>query len=74
MIEFMEVRTTIDSQERAQKIAEVLVNQRLAACAQIHGPITSTYWWQGEVEQTEEWVCAAKTQRTRYDQMEQAIK
>lgn len=74
MTDYIEVRTTTDSQEAAQKIAEALVNQRLAACVQVSGPITSTYWWEGEVSQTEEWVCSAKTQKALYDRLEQTIK
>ena len=74
MTDFLEVHTTIDSQEAAQKIAEVLVAKRLAACVQISGPIISTYWWQGKIEQAEEWVCTAKTRRELYDELEQAIR
>ncbi|MBV9690698.1 MAG: divalent-cation tolerance protein CutA [Ktedonobacteraceae bacterium] len=74
MTDFLEVHTTIDSQEAAQKIAEALVAKRLAACVQISGPITSTYWWQGKIEQAEEWVCTAKTRSELYDQLEQAIR
>jgi periplasmic divalent cation tolerance protein len=44
MTDFLEVRTTIDSPEAAQKIADALVSARLAACVQVSGPITSTYW------------------------------
>ena len=73
MTDFIEVHTTIDSQEAAQKIAESLVAKRLAACVQISGPITSIYWWQGKMEQAQEWVCTAKTQKQLYSQLEQAI-
>ena len=73
MTDFIEVHTTIDSKEAAQKIAEMIVAKRLAACAQVSGPITSTYWWQGKIEQAEEWRCIAKTTRERYDDLEQAI-
>ncbi len=73
MTDFIEVHTTIDSQEAAQKIAESLVAKRLAACVQISGPITSVYWWQGKMEQAQEWVCTAKTQKQLYSQLEQAI-
>ncbi len=74
MTEFIEVHTTIDSKEAAQKIAEAIVSKRLAACVQVSGPITSTYWWQGKIEQAEEWVCTAKTQRALYSKLEQAIR
>jgi periplasmic divalent cation tolerance protein len=74
MTEFIEVHTTIDSIEAAQKMAEVIVSKRLAACVQVSGPITSIYWWQGKIEHTEEWVCTAKTQRALYSDLEQAIR
>jgi periplasmic divalent cation tolerance protein len=74
MAEYIEVHTTIDSQEGAQKIANAIVSRRLAACVQISGPITSTYWWQGKMEQAEEWVCTAKTRSELYNELEQAIR
>jgi periplasmic divalent cation tolerance protein len=74
MTEFIEVHTTTDSKEDAQKMAEAIVSKRLAACVQVSGPITSTYWWQGKIEQAEEWVCTAKTQRELYSGLEQAIR
>lgn len=74
MAEYIEVHTTIDSQEGAQKIANALVSRRLAACIQVSGPIISTYWWQGKMEQAEEWVCTAKTRSELYSQLEQAIR
>ncbi len=74
MAEFITVQTTIDSKEGAQKIAETIVGKRLAACAQVSGPITSTYWWQGKMEQAEEWICTAKTRSELYNKLEQAIR
>lgn len=74
MAEYIEVHTTIDSQQGAQKIANALVSRRLAACIQVSGPIISTYWWQGKMEQAEEWVCTAKTRSELYSQLEQAIR
>jgi periplasmic divalent cation tolerance protein len=74
MTEFIEVHTTIDSKDAAQKMAETIVSKRLAACVQVSGPIASTYWWQGKIEQAEEWVCTAKTQRELYSDLEQTIR
>jgi periplasmic divalent cation tolerance protein len=71
---FIEIRTTIDSIEGAQKIADNLVGNRLAACVQISGPITSTYWWQGQIEHAQEWVCTIKTRQDLYSQVEQGIR
>ena len=74
MAEFITVQTTIDSKDGAQKIAEALVRRHLAACVQVSGPITSTYWWEGKLEQSQEWMCAAKTRKELYNELEQAIR
>lgn len=73
MTEFLLVTTTTDSQEKANTIAEALVQQKLAACVQVNGPVTSIYRWQGKVEHAEEWVCAAKSQAAAFDQVAAAI-
>lgn len=67
------VVTTTPSPEDAQRIARTLVEQRLAGCVQVGGPVTSTYWWEGQVEQDREWICLIKTDEGRYPAAEQAI-
>jgi len=47
--------TSLSSREDAEGIARQTVEQGLAACVQLDGPIRSTYRWQGQLEQTEEW-------------------
>jgi periplasmic divalent cation tolerance protein len=74
MQECIQVTTTIDTQEGAQKIAEAVVKRRLAACVHVSGPITSTYWWQGKMEVATEWTCIAKTRKELYSELEQAIR
>ncbi len=74
MTEFIQVTTAINSRDGAQKIAQILVERHLAACVHVSGPITSTYWWKGKIEIDEEWTCAAKTQKTLYEEVESAIR
>jgi periplasmic divalent cation tolerance protein len=45
MAEYLQVVTTAGSESEAQRIAETLVEQRLAACVQVVGPVASTYRW-----------------------------
>ena len=73
MTEFVQVMTTIDSREGAQKLAESTVEKRLAACVQVLGPLTSTYWWQGKMETAEEWLCLMKTRQEMYAEVEAHI-
>jgi periplasmic divalent cation tolerance protein len=72
--EHLQVVTTIDSEDAAERISAALVERRLAACAQVLGPIASHYRWQGQVESAREWMCVAKTTAARYDQLEAAIR
>ena len=74
MTEFILVTTAIDTQEGAQRIAEVVVKNRLAACVHVAGPITSTYWWKDKMEIETEWICSAKTRKDLYSQLEKAIR
>lgn len=55
------ITTTADSKSILEVIAEKLVEQKLAACCQIGGPIDSTYLWQGKVENSQEYVCTIKS-------------
>src|SRR5690606_22419212 len=48
-VKFINVTTTTASEAEARSIARLLVEQRLAACVQISGPIHSVYRWQGEI-------------------------
>lgn len=74
MADFLQVATTIDTAERAQELARRLVEQHLAACVQVVGPITSIYRWQGQVEQSQEWLCLIKTTAANYAALEAAIR
>jgi periplasmic divalent cation tolerance protein len=73
MKSYIQVTTTTETKEEAQKIALYLVEQKLAACVQVSGPITSTYRWKGKVETAEEWLCLIKTQEGLYQELERAI-
>ena len=74
MTKTIQVITTAGTKADAQRIARALVEKRLAGCVQVVGPITSTYWWQGEVETAEEWLCLIKTRADLYEQLEAAVK
>jgi periplasmic divalent cation tolerance protein len=60
-----QITTVIGEQAQANNLASTLVTERLAACAQILGPIQSVFRWEGSVEQAIEWMVIAKTSDTR---------
>lgn len=73
MSDFIQVFTTTARKQEAEQIARTLVEERLAACVQILGPITSTYHWQGAVETSEEWLCLIKSRQELFAKVEAAI-
>jgi periplasmic divalent cation tolerance protein len=56
------VLTTAGSAEEARKLADALVDRRLAACVNIVPQIESVYRGQGKVERAAEWLLIIKTQ------------
>ncbi|MCE5266966.1 MAG: divalent-cation tolerance protein CutA [Planctomycetaceae bacterium] len=74
MADYIQVITTVEHREDAERISRALVEARLAACVQIVGPVTSTYHWRGNIETAQEWQCWIKSRRDRYDAIERAIR
>jgi uncharacterized protein involved in tolerance to divalent cations len=66
-IDLIEVRVAVPDAPTAQALARSLVEARLAACAQVLGPMTSTYWWHGEVETAQEHLLLLKTTAELFD-------
>ena len=73
-MKFIQIQTTIDSQKKAQKIAKVMVEEKLAGCVQIVGPIESIYQWKGKIEKAKEYLLLIKTKETLYKKVEARIK
>lgn len=71
---FIQVTTTTETLEAARALARSAVEARLAACAQISGPIESVYRWQGRIEQSQEWVVVFKARGSSYQMLENHIK
>jgi len=69
-----QVTTTIDSREAAERLGAILVEERLAACAQVTGPIASTYRWEGRVDRATEWYCHLKTTSARLSDLEARLR
>jgi periplasmic divalent cation tolerance protein len=70
----VQVTVTAASKEEAERLAEDVVERRLAACAQVQGPIASTYRWEGRIEHAVEWYCHLKTTRARVAALELRVR
>ena len=73
-IKFIQIQFTIDNRSSAEEIARTLIDEKLAACVQILGPVISFYQWQGRLEQSIEFLCLVKTEKSLYSNLEQRIK
>ena len=60
------VTTTVESLQDADRLAKAIVDQSLAACAQVDGPIVSHYRWSGELHRSEEYRLTIKTTTTAW--------
>lgn len=60
-MEFRLVYMTAASRDEAKKIGRALVEERLAACANVIDGMESVYWWQGRLTEDREAVLIAKT-------------
>ena len=67
------VLTTAGSEDEARKIANHLVENRLAACVNLIPRVESIYRWQGKIETADEWLLLIKTTVKKFPAVRDAI-
>ncbi len=72
--DFIVVFVTCGSEEEAVKIANILVEEKLAACANIVSSIRSIYRWEGKIWDEKEWLLIIKTQESRFEDLSDKVK
>ena len=68
------IRVNCPDRNTADAISDALIAAKLAPCTNLQGPVTSTYTWQGTVEQGEEWVLWIKAQAEAFDAIEALVR
>lgn len=68
------VLTTAGSQEEAERLAHVLVDDGLAACVNLVPGVQSIYRWRGAAESADEVLLLIKTTAARLDAVEAALR
>jgi periplasmic divalent cation tolerance protein len=71
--EILMVITNLPDRASAERIADSLVTQGVAACVNILAGCTSVYHWEGKLNHTDEVPLLIKTTRTAYPQLEAAL-
>jgi periplasmic divalent cation tolerance protein len=74
MTDYLQIFTTVEHKEDAEKIAKILVEKRIAACVQIIGPLTSYFQWQGKLDSAQEYLCVIKSRNDLFPELEAVIK
>jgi periplasmic divalent cation tolerance protein len=74
MSQFVVVLVTCGTEEEALKIARAVVEEGLAACANLISPVRSIYRWEGKICDEREWLLVIKTQQGRFKQLEEKVK
>jgi periplasmic divalent cation tolerance protein len=68
------VLTNLPDRAAAERLADLVIAQQLAACVNILAPCRSVYRWKGEVQHDEEHPMLIKTTAERYPALEQALR
>jgi len=68
------VLITAANAEEATRLAETMVEERLAACVQILPEMLSIYYWKGEVQRDREVLLLVKTARARFVDLENRMR
>lgn len=66
--------TNLPDEASAKRVARAILEARVAACVNRLAPCQSEYWWQGQLEQAQEWPLLIKTTHGQYAALEAVIR
>ena len=73
MTKYYNIKTAIDSKEIANEITKLLLEKRLVSSVQ-QKEISSSYWWNNQIETSQEYLLEMKTKESLYKEVEQEIR
>ena len=71
---YIVVFVTCPDKSVAEKIADGLIKEKLAACVNITGEVNSVYFWKGNIEKDQEYLMIIKTTEELFEKLEKFIK
>jgi len=74
MTSFISVHITTASAAEADKIAHVLVHEKLAACVNIIPAVRSVYMWEGKLADSNEVLLLVKTRAELFEPLRKIVK
>ena len=73
MSPYVVVIMTAANREEAVKIVRSLLEERLIACANIVGPISSIFWWQGKIDEAREFLVFMKSHENHFERLSEKV-
>jgi periplasmic divalent cation tolerance protein len=67
------VLSTCASEEEGEKLARLLVEEKLAACVNVIPGMRSYYWWKGVIESSPECLLVVKSSRELFDSIKTVL-
>lgn len=72
--DYIIVLVTTANKQEAEKIAEHLINDKLIACANISGPVSSLFCWSENVEHAQEYLMLMKSRQDLFERLVEVVK
>jgi len=73
MSSYVIVIVTVANREEAMKIVRSLLQERLIACANIVGPVSSIFWWEGKIDEASEFLVFMKSHENRFERLSEKV-
>jgi periplasmic divalent cation tolerance protein len=70
---YVVVIITTPNKEDAVKIVRSLLKERLIACANIVGPVSSLFWWQGKIDEENEFLVFMKSHKNLFERISERV-
>ncbi len=74
MSSYVVVFMTASDKKEASKIVRRLLNERLIACANIVGPVSSLFWWEGKIDEASEFLVIMKSRKDLFKRLCERVK
>ncbi len=71
---YVMVVMTTANREEAVKIVNQLLQERLIACANVVGPVSSLFWWKEKIEEADEFLVFMKSREELFEELSERVR
>lgn len=74
MSSYVVIFMMVPDEKEATKIVRDLLKERLIACANIVGPVSSLFWWEGKIDKASEFLVIMKSRKNLFKKLSERVK